>query len=1138
MTPQSINLLKAVLDASLQASLVILLILLLRPLLGACVPAKWRSWLWMLVLVRLLVPAFLLPPNPASLQNLPVVQQPVERAELALDLIYANYSLVETRRPQLSSDSISAPSAPPMATVVKKPFVVSWWQIAFFVWIGGALFFGLFVMAASLRLRRHLSCEEEKVTEEIARLWRACGTRVGAKILPRLRATRLISSPALFGLMRPVLLIPSSALTTFSREEWEHIFLHELAHLARRDHWTQGLQLVALGLHWFNPLVWLGLRALRADRELAADEWALRYLPDEQAYGQTLLRVLTTGEGNPLRFAGVGIMEDTSQMKQRLRRIAAFSRGKILGTILGVAVTTVIALLALGRQTGKVDLTDYTGLSNGEILAVAAGHGDLPIIKWALAQGTDINTKLPGQKIPLVAAADANQLAAVQLLIARGATLNPSENRTAPAVMGALLEGSRKTLDYLLAKGAVCAPSVRAAAAGDDKAIDTFLASDPPDFNTLKNLAEVAAASGQAKTFARLCDAIRKLPGQSNWSVPVGTLARAVAQGHRDVAEEAIKRGAAFDLNNGVARLSEAAARSPGMREWLATKDIEVPDISDSERLIGAAEREDLPEMRRLLRASANVNFLGERGWTPLTKAATWGKPKAVKLLLESGADPNLVKGYDYTALSLAATSEIADMLFAAGAEINLKRGNAHQVWYAMQQGNDAVVKWYRDHGVNLAKVDHYDGSALFVAGSPQIAQWAIADGADVNAKNKFGQTALFETLSMNGKKNATEVARVLLEHGADPNARDSSGRTPIMEAKDGPAVDLLVKYGADLQAKDDRGNGVAGAIICDPKSSRYEALRRHGVVFDVKTDAPMMASRAILDHATARFQELLAQGLDPNADADSGMRQRRDLSLLSLAISFGTWDIVDALRAAGANTVGTFTETVARGALAKIQELIDAGADINERDSMGSTPLIYAARRVRVDVVKLLIERGADVNLFTFYGVTPLTLADMGYQNQKARNFGSIEGLSVKEELRGMEEIITLLKGKKPDINARNARGETALHAAAANGGGVTGLLLGQGADPNVQRDDSMTPLMLAIVNQPKDPPMVITSHGKDGQPETKYSDSGFAVNQLLTKGADLQIKNKAGQTALDLARQNGNAEILGLLAQKTTPH
>src|SRR5271170_566469 len=91
MHPGTITFLKAVLDASWQGSLVILLILAIRPLLGLRVPARWRYLLWTLVLVRLLVPAFILPRSPASLQNIPAVQRPIERAQVSLDNAYRDY---------------------------------------------------------------------------------------------------------------------------------------------------------------------------------------------------------------------------------------------------------------------------------------------------------------------------------------------------------------------------------------------------------------------------------------------------------------------------------------------------------------------------------------------------------------------------------------------------------------------------------------------------------------------------------------------------------------------------------------------------------------------------------------------------------------------------------------------------------------------------------------------------------------------------------------------------------------------------------------------------------------------------------------------------------------------------------------
>src|SRR5271155_4547365 len=97
MPPGTITLLlKAILTASWQGTLVLLLVLSLRPLLGSRVPARWRYLLWSFVLVRLLVPSFILPPSPASLQNIPVVDRPGERVTIAFDQAYTDYFLGAT----------------------------------------------------------------------------------------------------------------------------------------------------------------------------------------------------------------------------------------------------------------------------------------------------------------------------------------------------------------------------------------------------------------------------------------------------------------------------------------------------------------------------------------------------------------------------------------------------------------------------------------------------------------------------------------------------------------------------------------------------------------------------------------------------------------------------------------------------------------------------------------------------------------------------------------------------------------------------------------------------------------------------------------------------------------------------------
>ena len=132
------------------------------------------------------------------------------------------------------------------------------------------------------------------------------------------------------------------------------------------------------------------------------------------------------------------------------------------------------------------------------------------------------------------------------------------------------------------------------------------------------------------------------LPDRSSWKSGNDLAVIAVAGNHRAVREEMLTRDS--DIRAGVVRFSAAAAHHEGMREWLESKNFKVPEYSDGERLIDAAEREGLPQIRRPLAAGADVNHRGESDWTPFTKAATWGCPKAVKLLLENNAHPNTLK--------------------------------------------------------------------------------------------------------------------------------------------------------------------------------------------------------------------------------------------------------------------------------------------------------------------------------------------------------------------------------------------------------------------------------------------------------------------------------------------------------------
>jgi len=443
------------------------------------------------------------------------------------------------------------------------------------------------------------------------------------------------------------------------------------------------------------------------------------------------------------------------------------------------------------------------------------------------------------------------------------------------------------------------------------------------------------------------------------------------------------------------------------------------------------------------------------------------------------------------------------------------------------------MLKWYIDHGVDVARVKggQMEPTLLFWARSPEVAELLIDHGIDINVKDAGGQTALFRIEQMN--ENAAKIIPVLLKHGADPNMRVNGGYTPLMAARDGATVDVLLAAGADPDAKDDNGVSVIDRYVPMGEPSRAEALRRHGVPVNAGDKSAMLVN-AILKKNIGEVKSLLAAGADPDLAQDAD-----HTSPMTIAVGQGQFEIADLLRQAGGHGVGVFSEAAAKGDVAQMQALVDAGADVNETMRTGETPLSFAARCIQVKAVQFLLDHGANPNLFNVYGFTPYSdSCEMAMRcdswKQMGRAFPLINGMNATDAAKGFQDIMALISRAKPDVNYRNKDGETALHAAAKTGNTEAFDLPNYSPDINAQRNDGMTPLMLAIATQPKNADInnngsVILNYGT---PKAKYySARGWIVMRLLAKGADVTLKNKAGKTAMDLARENGNAEILQLM-------
>jgi Zn-dependent protease with chaperone function len=94
--------------------------------------------------------------------------------------------------------------------------------------------------------------------------------------MPRIKFTTRQVSPHVSGFFKTAVILPVSLLNQLSEQETEAVLLHELAHLKRKDHWINGLVILAEQILFFNPFAREITARLKQQRELACDDWVLQ----------------------------------------------------------------------------------------------------------------------------------------------------------------------------------------------------------------------------------------------------------------------------------------------------------------------------------------------------------------------------------------------------------------------------------------------------------------------------------------------------------------------------------------------------------------------------------------------------------------------------------------------------------------------------------------------------------------------------------------------------------------------------------------------------------------------------------------------------------------------------------------------
>ncbi len=389
------------LTATLRASVLAVVILGIQFVLRHRLPAAWRHALWLPMLAVLVLPVLpeapfaLLPPK---VEHSVVVDKVMEQIPATSDF-------------SASEIVFTSPGATPSMVEKRNIFPMAWLLGACLVLAAGAIGY--------VRNMRQIRLSATSPDSKLQAIIEEAANKAGLKRAPQTLISPAVASPAVTGLVRPVLLLPAGFPEGFSAVEARLILLHEFTHLKRFDLPLNWLFCVLQAMHWFNPLLWLAFARMRADREAACDARVLSIDATDRRseYGGALLKLQCVTPSRFLSLGFVGIFERGSGIKSRIQGISNYRPDRFAWKVAGGAI--LILLMLFGVTQGQ----QPDASSNGQEKRVAAPAE-------ATEAGTvqdRIQKQLDSLIIPSINFNNATVEEAIQFLRQRSQALDTSE---------------------------------------------------------------------------------------------------------------------------------------------------------------------------------------------------------------------------------------------------------------------------------------------------------------------------------------------------------------------------------------------------------------------------------------------------------------------------------------------------------------------------------------------------------------------------------------------------------------------------------------------------------------------------------------------------------------------------------------
>lgn len=364
------------LSLSISGSLVALLLLFLKPLVKNQLSKTWQYYIFLIVVVRLLLP---FGPE-TSLMGMVFNQSDgyivSKNGSAAIPDADHIPQTLPTELPETQQGNNAVVS--PLLTANIEELAFEWLWLA---WLLLRKIVGYLCFCHSVKTE----CTDIENDRLLEIYWEVC-REMRIKHPPVLSLNEKVAAPMLVGAIRPVIVL---AVEKWNDTDIHYILQHELTHYKRLDIVYKWLVQVVICLHWYNPFVYWISREVNRNCELSCDEAVIRRLnvAGQRAYGDMLLKTIKLTPKTPRSVVSITLSEDTKLIKDRLGAIMKHRKKSRMVVIISALLA--ITLLCCATFTGV-----YAS-------AKPASSADLENISTVSPIIIDTNMIEPGGKIAL-----------------------------------------------------------------------------------------------------------------------------------------------------------------------------------------------------------------------------------------------------------------------------------------------------------------------------------------------------------------------------------------------------------------------------------------------------------------------------------------------------------------------------------------------------------------------------------------------------------------------------------------------------------------------------------------------------------------------------------------------------------------